>query len=36
MSVEAAALLRTVKARRPMVRAKDFGISKRLYIELGF
>jgi hypothetical protein len=36
MSVEAASLLRTVSAMRPMVPAKDFEISKRFYIELGF
>ena len=36
MSVEAAALSRTVGAMRPMVPAKDFDVSKRFYIELGF
>jgi hypothetical protein len=36
MSVEAASLARTVTAMRPMVPAKDFEISKRFYIELGF
>src|SRR5262249_42203760 len=36
MSVEAASLSRTVSAMRPMVPAKDFEISKRFYIELGF
>ena len=36
MSVEAARLSRTVTAMRPMVPAKDFEISKRFYIELGF
>ena len=36
MSVETANLSRTVRAMRPMVPAKDFEISKRFYIELGF
>jgi len=36
MSIEAATLSRTVRAMRPMVPAKDFDISKRFYIELGF
>jgi hypothetical protein len=36
MSVQAAGLSRTVRAMRPMVPAKDFDISKRFYIELGF
>jgi hypothetical protein len=36
MSVEAASLSHTVIAMRPMVPAKDFEISKRFYIELGF
>jgi hypothetical protein len=36
MSAEAAALSRTVRAMRPMVPAKDFDVSKRFYIELGF
>src|ERR1700693_4682796 len=36
MSVNAASLAQTVAAMRPMVPAKDFEISKRFYIELGF
>ena len=36
MSVDPASLSRTVSAMRPMVPAKDFDISKRFYIELGF
>jgi hypothetical protein len=36
MPTEAAILSRTVTAMRPMVPAKDFDISKRFYIELGF
>jgi len=36
MSVESANLARTVSAMRPMVPAKDFEISKRFYVELGF
>jgi hypothetical protein len=36
MSVEAASLSRTVTAMRPTVPAKDFDVSKRFYIELGF
>jgi hypothetical protein len=36
MSDEARDLARTVKAMRPMVPAKDFEISKRFYVELGF
>lgn len=36
MPVEAANLSRTVSAMRPMVPAKDFDVSKRFYIELGF
>lgn len=36
MSVEATSLSRTVSAMRPMVPAKDFDVSKRFYIELGF
>jgi hypothetical protein len=36
MSVEVANLSRTVTAMRPMVPAKDFDVSKRFYIELGF
>jgi hypothetical protein len=36
MSVEIASLSRTVSAMRPVVPARDFDISKRFYIELGF
>ena len=36
MSTDATTLGRTVMAMRPMVPAKDFEISKRFYIELGF
>src|SRR5260370_10369130 len=36
MSTNATTLARTVMAMRPMVPAKDFEISKRFYIELGF
>jgi hypothetical protein len=36
MSGEPKSLGQTVKAMRPMVPAKDFEISKRFYIELGF
>jgi hypothetical protein len=36
MSVDPASLSRTVSAIRPMVPAKDFDISKRFCIELGF
>jgi hypothetical protein len=36
MSLEAASSSGTVKAMRPVVPAKDFEISKRFYIELGF
>ena len=36
MSDEARNLAYTVKAMRPMVPAKDFEISKRFYIDLGF
>jgi hypothetical protein len=36
MSIEAGGLSRTITAMRPMVPAKDFEISKRFYIELGF
>jgi hypothetical protein len=36
MSTEAASLSHTVRAIRPMVPARDFDISKRFYIELGF
>ena len=36
MPVDAGNLARTVSALRPMVPAKDFEISKRFYIELGF
>src|SRR5919197_1443720 len=36
MSINAASISRTVKAMRPMVPAKDFDVSKRFYIELGF
>jgi catechol 2,3-dioxygenase-like lactoylglutathione lyase family enzyme len=36
MSVEATGLSRTVTAMRPMVPPKDFEISRRFYVELGF
>ncbi|HEX9586133.1 MAG TPA: glyoxalase [Bradyrhizobium sp.] len=36
MSTNATTLARTIMAMRPMVPAKDFEISKRFYIELGF
>jgi hypothetical protein len=36
MPADAATLARTVVAMRPMVPARDFEISKRFYIELGF
>jgi hypothetical protein len=36
MPIEATTLARTVMAMRPTVPAKDFEISKRFYIELGF
>jgi len=36
MAIEPASLSRTVRAMRPMVPAKDFEISKRFYVELGF
>jgi hypothetical protein len=36
MSADTANLSRTVSAMRPMVPAKDFELSKRFYIELGF
>ncbi len=36
MSTNATTLARTVMAMRPMVPAKDFEVSKRFYIELGF
>jgi hypothetical protein len=36
MSTNATTFARTVMAMRPMVPAKDFEISKRFYIELGF
>jgi hypothetical protein len=36
MLAEAASLSRTVSAMRPMVPAKDFEVSKRFYVELGF
>jgi hypothetical protein len=36
MAVETTRLSRTVRAMRPMVPAKDFDISKRFYVELGF
>jgi hypothetical protein len=36
MPTDAASLSRTVSAMRPMAPAKDFEISKRFYIELGF
>src|SRR6266849_2404216 len=36
MSDEARNLAYTVRAMRPMVPAKDFEISKRFYVDLGF
>jgi hypothetical protein len=36
MSVEAASLARAVRAMRPMVPAKNFDMSKRFYVDLGF
>jgi hypothetical protein len=36
ISVEAARLSSTVTAMRPVVPAKDFDISRRFYIDLGF
>jgi hypothetical protein len=36
MSVDATKLAQTVTAMRPMVPTKDFEISKRFYVELGF
>jgi hypothetical protein len=36
MSIEAGGLSRTVTAMHPIVPAKDFEISKRFYVELGF
>jgi hypothetical protein len=36
MSTEATALARSILAMRPMVPARDFEISKRFYVELGF
>jgi len=36
MSIDAMKLAQTVTAMRPMVPAKDFEISKRFYVELGF
>jgi hypothetical protein len=36
MSTDATILACTVMAMRPMVPAKDFEISKRFYVELGF
>jgi hypothetical protein len=36
MAVETTRLSRTVRTMRPMVPAKDFDISKRFYVELGF
>src|SRR5713101_3823227 len=36
MSGEARNLAHTVKAMRPMVPAKDFEISRRFYVDLGF
>jgi hypothetical protein len=36
MSVEASSLARAVRAMRPMVPAKDFDMSKRFYVDLGF
>lgn len=36
MSTDATTLASTVRAMRPMVPAREFEISKRFYIELGF
>ena len=36
MSVEASSLARAVRAMRPMVPAKNFDMSKRFYVDLGF
>jgi hypothetical protein len=36
MSTDATKLAQTVTAMRPMVPAKDFEVSKRFYVELGF
>jgi hypothetical protein len=36
MSVDVASLSRTIRAMRPIVPAKDFDISTRFYVELGF
>ena len=36
MAVDAGRLSRTVTAMRPIVPARDFEVSKRFYIELGF
>ena len=36
MSTNATTLARTVMAMRPMVPAKDFELSERFYVELGF
>jgi hypothetical protein len=36
MSVDGTSLAQTVTALRPMVPAKDFEVSKRFYVELGF
>ena len=36
MSIETASLSRTVSAMRPMLPARDFDVSTRFYVELGF
>jgi hypothetical protein len=36
MTVEANDLAQTIRATRPMVPAKDFGISRQFYCDLGF
>jgi hypothetical protein len=36
MAIEPASLSRTVSAMRPMVPAKDFDVSQRFYVDLGF
>ena len=36
MPSDAKGLAQTVKAMRPMVPAKDFEVSKRFYVDLGF
>jgi hypothetical protein len=36
MSVEATDLTRTVSAMRPVIPARDFDVSKRFYVDLGF